>query len=142
MGQPRVLILGHSFICRLRDFVVKNTPDYHLNLNLADSVTVQWHGMGGRTIAKVRQFDLGEVIRFQWDIVFLQIGTNDLVQRGMSPLTVGSAMEDFVRLLHDEYEIIFTSRYALVVKRGVTLNVATNKTVAKFIQQHGYYVSS
>ena len=58
--------------------------------------------MGGLTIAKVRQFDLGEVIRFRPDIVFLQIGTNELAQRGMSPLTVGSATEDFVRLLHDE----------------------------------------
>ena len=43
------------------------------------------------------------VIRFRPDIVFLQIGTNDLAQRGMSPLSVGSAIEDFVRLLHDEY---------------------------------------
>ena len=81
--------MGHSFIRRLRDFIVKNAPDYHLNLNLTDSVTVQLHGVGGRTIAEVRQFDLGEVIRFRPDIVFRQIGTNDLVQRGMSPLTVG-----------------------------------------------------
>ena len=105
MGQPRVLILGHSFIRRLRDFIVKNAPDYHLNLNLTDSVTVQWHGVGSRTIAKVRQFDLVEVIRFRPDIVFLQIGTNDLAQRGMTPLTVGSAIEDFVHLLHDEYGV-------------------------------------
>ena len=43
------------------------------------------------------------VIRFLPDIVFLQVRTNDLAQRGMSPLSVGSAIEDFVRLLHDEY---------------------------------------
>ena len=141
MGQPWVLILGHSFIRRLRDFVVKNAPDYHLNLNVTDSVTVQWHGIGGRTIAKVHQFDLGEVISFRWDIVFLQIGTNDLVQRGMSPLTVGSAIEDFVLLLHDEYEFIFMSHHALVVKRGVALNVATNKFVIT-MANNVYYVSS
>ena len=105
MGQPRVLILGHTFIRRLRDFIVKNVSDYHLNLNLTGSVAVQWHGVGGRTIAKFRQFDLGEVLRFRPDILFLQIGTNDLAQRGMSPLTVGSAVEDFVRLLHDEYGV-------------------------------------
>ena len=61
--------------------------------------------MGGRTIAKVRQFDLGEVIRFRPDIVFLQIGTNEPVQRGMSPLNVGLAIEEFVRLFHDEYGV-------------------------------------
>ena len=45
------------------------------------------------------------VIRFLPDTVFLQVGTNDLAQRGMSPLTVGSAIEDFVRLFHDEYGV-------------------------------------
>ena len=58
--------------------------------------------MGGRIIAKVRQFDLGEVIRFRPGIVFLQIGTNALVQCGMYPLTVGSVTENVVRLPHDE----------------------------------------
>ena len=43
------------------------------------------------------------VIRFLPDILFLQIGTNALAQRGMSPLTVGSAIEDVFRLFHDEY---------------------------------------
>ena len=66
-------------------------------------ITVEWHGVGGRTIAKVRQFDLGELIRFRPDIVFRQIGTNDLAQGGMSPLTVGLAIEEFVRIFHDEY---------------------------------------
>ena len=62
--------------------------------------------MGGRTIAKVRQFDLGEstLIRFRPHIVFLQIGTHDLAQRGMSPLTMGSAKDVFVRL-HDKYGV-------------------------------------
>lgn len=105
MGQPRVLILKHSFICHLWDFIVKNAPDYHLNLNLSDSVTVQWHGVVGQTIAKVRQLDLNEVIRCRPDIVFLQIRTNDLTQRRMSSLTLGSAIEDFVRFLHDEYGV-------------------------------------
>ena len=45
------------------------------------------------------------VMRFRPDIVFLQIGTNNLAQRGMSPLTVGSTIEDFVRLFHDEYGV-------------------------------------
>ena len=55
------LILGHWFIRRLRDFIVENARNYHLNLYLADSVTLQWHGVGARTIAKVRQFAIGKV---------------------------------------------------------------------------------
>ena len=84
MGQPQVVILKHSFICCLQDFIAKNAQDYHLNLNLTDSVTVQWNGMGGRTTAQACQFDVDEVIRFRPDIVFLQIGTNNLTQHGMS----------------------------------------------------------
>ena len=86
MDQPRVLILGHSFIRRLRDFIIKNSPTYNLNLNINASVTIHWHGVGGRTIDKVRRFDLTEVERFKPDVVFLQIGTNDLTRRRSSPL--------------------------------------------------------
>ena len=46
MEQPRVLILGHSFIRRLRDFIIKNSPTYNLNLNINASVTIHWHGVG------------------------------------------------------------------------------------------------
>lgn len=45
------------------------------------------------------------VAQFQPDIVFLQIGTNDLTLRGMSSVKLGSEMEDFVRLLHEEYGV-------------------------------------
>jgi len=105
MGEPRVLILGHSFIKRLRRFVLDNSPDYGLDFNLSDSVNIFWHGVGGRTIAKVQQHDLAEIIRIRPHIVYLEIGTNDLSQRGMSPLTVGSAIEEFVRLIHDNYGV-------------------------------------
>ena len=47
MEQPRVLILGYSFIRRLRDFIIKNSPTYNLNLNINASVTIHWHWRGG-----------------------------------------------------------------------------------------------
>ena len=100
--QPRVLILGHSFIRRLRVFIIKNSPTYNLNLNINTSVTICWHGVGGRTIDKGRRFDLTEVERLKPDVVFLQVGTNDLTRRRSSPASVGSAIEDLVCLLHTE----------------------------------------
>ena len=107
MEQPRVLILGHSFMRRLRDFIIKNSPTYNLNLNINTSVTIHWHGVGGRTIDKVRRFDLTvtELERFKPDVVFLPIGTNDLTSRWSSPASVGSAIEDLVCLLHHEYGV-------------------------------------
>ena len=80
---------------------------YRVNvaLNINTSVTIHWHGVGGRTIDKVRRFDLTELERFKPDVVFLQIGTNDLTRRRSSPASVGSVIEDFVCLLHHEYGV-------------------------------------
>ena len=60
---------------------------------------------GGRTIDKVRRFDLTKVERSKPDVVFLQIGTNDLTRRPSSPASVGSAIEDLVCSLHHEYGV-------------------------------------
>lgn len=107
MDQPRVLILGHSFIRRLREFIARNASDYDLKFNICDSFTIRWHGVGGRTVSKLKQFDLSVVAQFQPDVVFLQIGTNDLTLRGMSAVKLGSEIEDFVRLLNEEYGVRF-----------------------------------
>lgn len=70
-------------------------------------MNIHWHSVGGCTISKLRQFDLNEIIRFRPDLVFLQVGTNNLTQRGMTTTTVGLAIEDFIRLLHDEHSFSF-----------------------------------
>jgi lysophospholipase L1-like esterase len=101
MSNVRVLILGHSFVRRLREFITQHDPEYDLTLGL-EHITVRWHGVGGRTIAKLNAFDLTVVEDFKPDIVFLQIGSNDLTQRNMSHISVGSRLEEFVRQLHDE----------------------------------------
>lgn len=104
MDYPRILILGHSFVKRLKEFITRNDPEYDLALGI-EGVTVRWHGVGGRTIQKLTAFDLPIVAEFKPDIIFIQMGTNDLTQRHMSPLTVGSAIEELVNLLHDEYGV-------------------------------------
>jgi len=70
MNNPRILILGHSFIRRLKEFITKNDPEYDLALRIS-GVTVCWHGVGGRTVAKLRALDLAVVSEFNLDIVFL-----------------------------------------------------------------------
>ena len=54
MEQPKVLILGHSFISGLQDFIIRNSLTYNLNLNINTPVTIHRHGVGGRTIDQVR----------------------------------------------------------------------------------------
>ena len=49
-------------------------------------------GVGGRTVEKIKQFDLANVSRFAPDIVMLEIGSNDLCNS--SPETVGSQIDE------------------------------------------------
>jgi hypothetical protein len=61
------------------------------------------HVIGGRTVNKVRNHDLGVVARLSPDIVILEIGTNDLSL--LPPEVVGSEIEELVSLLQQTYHI-------------------------------------
>lgn len=102
MPPVRVLILGHSFIRRLREFLASHVS-LNTNFLLAEYCEIKWHGIGGRTVSKVRDFDLGIVEIFRPDIVILQLGSNDLVDG--DPLSIASAIEDLVTLLHDSFQV-------------------------------------
>ena len=98
MSVLRVLILGHSFIRRLREYIRRNA-DLDANLHILEGIELKWHGVGGRTVLKTVQFDLTVVEKFMPDIVILQLGTNDLSH--LPAVNVGSAIEDLTRSLHD-----------------------------------------
>ena len=61
------------------------------------------HGVGGRTVARLRSSDLHVVERIAPDVVILEIGTKDLVD--LSPEVVGSEIENLVRLLLGHYKV-------------------------------------
>ena len=98
MTVARVLILGHSFIRRLREYIGRNA-DLDVSLHILEGIELKWHGVGGRTVLKTVQFDLSVVELFKPDIVILQLGTNDLSH--LPAVNVGSAIEDLTRSLHD-----------------------------------------
>ena len=98
MSVTRVLILGHSFIRRLREYIGRNA-DLDANLHILEGIELKWHGVGGRTVLKTVQFDLTVVEKFMPDIVILQLGTNDLSH--LPAVNVGSAIEDLTRSLYD-----------------------------------------
>ena len=56
MPPIRVLILGHSFIRRVHDFLCRNF-NAHIakNLSLDGDLLIRWHGIGGRTVSKTRE---------------------------------------------------------------------------------------
>ena len=97
---PKAMILGHSFVRRLhcdleRQFDGRAKKDFDLS-----TVNVRLFGTGGRTVAKINNFDLKTVARFSPDVVILEIGTNDLSNK--PPETVGSEIDDLaVKLIND-----------------------------------------
>lgn len=103
MADPRVL-LGHSFVHWLCSFIDSlSNPAVTLSLRFTEPLNVKWHGIGGRTIAKVLAFDLHVVESFQPHIVILELGTNDLTH--LDPTTVGSSLEDLTQALHSCYGV-------------------------------------
>ena len=102
MSSPRVLILGHSFVRRLRSFLASSHV-YSSDVGLSDSADISLFGVCGRTVDKVIQFDLDVVRNSKPDIVILELGTNDLTS--LPPESVGSELEELVQSLHCEFDV-------------------------------------
>lgn len=101
---PTALVLGHSFVKRLQrelysGFDARASADFKLN----GSASVHLFGTGGRTVPKLRANDLHVVRDLSPDIIILEIGTNDLSHT--PPEVVGSAIEDLVSLLLNEFSV-------------------------------------
>lgn len=97
-GIPKVLILGHSFVKRLKS-ALSNAFDSRAksNFDLLKSAEIYLHGIGGRTVEKLHTHDVHFVRKLKPDIVILEIGTNDL--SSLAPEVVGSAIEELIVLL-------------------------------------------
>ena len=100
MAEPRVLVLGDSFIRRLRLFLSRDSFHSSVDFKLSHRAFINWHGVGGRTVSKTLHLDLNAIESFRPEIVIMQLGSNALTDS--DPLHVGLAIEDFVRLLHDK----------------------------------------
>jgi len=115
-GVPRVLLLGHSFIRRLKydlDRVFDSRATH--NFGLTGTADVFFHGVGGRTVHKLHQYDLEFVRQLRPDIIILEIGTNDLtISR---PEVVGSFIEDLCVELC-EFEFVSAIGVCHVIPRG------------------------
>ena len=123
MAEPRVLILGHSFIRRLHEFVRLPTNALREDFDITTPMNLRWHGVGGRTVAKVIRYDLEIVRQFSPDIVILQLGTNDISDRSIrSALTVGSQLEDLTRQLHEQFGVTVVCVCQTILRENPHLN--------------------
>ena len=71
-GRPRSFAIARFFLTiTLNAHIAKN-------LSLDGDLLVRWHGIGGRTVSKTREYDLGVVEEFAPNVVIMQLGTYDL----------------------------------------------------------------
>ena len=94
---PSVLILGHSFVKRLkRDLRSNFDPRADGKFKRWGNVSVLFHSVGGCTVPKLLSSDLHVVAQIAPDVLILEFGTNDLVVT--SPEIVGSEIENLAQL--------------------------------------------
>lgn len=104
--SPRIMVLGHSFVWRIAKFLAETPlPCVSVNFHLTMEPTVQFHGIGGRTVTKLRQFDLSAVTAFNPNVLILEIGSNDLcnAKTNVADLTVN--IFQLVQLFHFRFSV-------------------------------------
>lgn len=77
VNKPKVLVIGHSFIRRPESWMERTKSD------LSSTIDTKLHGVGRRQVHSLKHFDLDVVKNFEpeWDMVFLQIGENDICHK-------------------------------------------------------------
>ena len=105
--KPRALVLGHSFVRRLKDFAAQNHSDgpYDLNLGLSNVCSIIFHGIGGRTVDKLIRNDLDKIRSASPNIVVLELGSNDLCDKDSDPETIALSIVALAELLITELSL-------------------------------------
>lgn len=107
--KPRVLVLGHSFVRRLKEFAAPNHSGgpYDLNLGLSNICSIIFHGIGGRTVDKMIKHDLDKIRSAAPNIVVLELGSNDLCDKDSDPETIALSIVALAELLLTELSLRF-----------------------------------
>ena len=105
--KPRALVLGHSFVRRLKDFAVQNHSDgpYDLNLGLSNVCSIIFLGIGGRTVDKLIRNDLDKIRSAAPNIAVLELGSNDLCDKDSDPETIALSIVALAELLITELSL-------------------------------------
>ena len=119
---PSVLLLGHSFVRRLRRYMKPRTPSeseesksgdkMYLDLDLRRVCNVHILTEGRHTIQKTISYDWEQIRALKPDIVVIKLGCNDLSEPTWETEAICEAMDGFVGLLFSNIGI----QYAVACK--------------------------
>ena len=106
-SRHSVLILGHSYVHRLEEFVnhCKSdgvTPNFGLD---PDRVVVNFAGYGGAHIGRIHDRLEQVVTHFRPDFVILQVGSNDISQVNNNPDILSENIIQLANRLIVQYDV-------------------------------------
>ena len=117
---PRSLILGHSFVRRMKAFLKNNagSSSFNEHFDLENSCLVKLRGNGGRTVERLMRYDLSATRAIKPDILVLEIGSNDLCDPSADPEILGETITAFVDVLRYEIQHKFTVICQVIPRRN------------------------
>lgn len=111
LGRHRVLIVGHSYVRRLRDFIFESDDprvqvDFQLNEKLPGVFLTRFLGIGGARIARVIQEVTACIQSYgsPVSVVVLQVGGND-IDVNTIPQVLASEIFDAAINLHQHMQV-------------------------------------
>lgn len=107
MSPVRVLIVGHSFISNLKNYIRRNLSsqiNYSLGLHPKD-VMIQYSDRRGGSLSTFQQHQIESVQDFEPHIVVLQLGSNDLCNGQTSVESFTNNYQSIIKDLLDTYKV-------------------------------------
>ena len=103
---PRILVIGHSFVWRLNKFITESTrPCIDRHFCLTDAASISFHGIGGRTVDRLRDSDLHAVFSFKPTLLILEIGSNDLCDPNLAVPDLAANILRLIKTFHITYQV-------------------------------------
>ena len=108
-SKPRALVLGHSFVRRVVEFIDLHQANnsYSRDLNLSEVCDVEIFGVGSRTVDKMIRLDLEVIKRNAPNVVVLELGLNDICDNHCDADTVALSIVAFTELLIKSLNVPF-----------------------------------
>ena len=114
------MVIGHSFVRRLQQFH-SSTFGHYFNLGFSYSqLQVVYYGHSGLTVQDVMYYHLASIDQIKPDIIYLELGTNDLCSPTATPMSVGNDLRLLVtQLLNLGVKFVVTGQVIFRRGRGI-----------------------
>ena len=115
-----IVVYGHSYIKRLQYYLQRQFGnDHNLGLNY-EVANITYLGFPGSTVPKARYEHLHYIMQSSPDIVYLELGGNDLCFSSVHPISVSSELHELVcDLLQLDVKFVIAGQMIFRSGRGI-----------------------